>query len=70
MPVTDLVNETGTMTLLHGPAYPSNVLLPVIGPPKPEAAVKGTKAKAKAKKHSQKKKHAKKKRKHRKAKRR
>jgi uncharacterized protein len=31
-PVTDLVNETGTITLLHGPGYPSNVLLPVIGP--------------------------------------
>ena len=33
-PVTDLVNETGTITLLHGPGYPSNVLLPVIGPEK------------------------------------
>jgi hypothetical protein len=36
-PLPDLVNETGTITLLHGPAYPSNVLLPVIGPPKPAA---------------------------------
>jgi putative CocE/NonD family hydrolase len=34
-PLPDLVNESGTITLLHGPAYPSNVLLPVIGPPKP-----------------------------------
>jgi hypothetical protein len=33
-PLPDLVNETGTITLLHGPAYPSNVLLPVIGPEK------------------------------------
>lgn len=32
-PLPDLVNELGTLTLLHGPAYPSNVLLPVIGPP-------------------------------------
>jgi putative CocE/NonD family hydrolase len=30
-PVTDLVNETGSITLLHGRGYPSNVLLPVIG---------------------------------------
>src|SRR3954454_13555599 len=30
-PLPDLVNEVGTITLLHGPAYPSNVLLPVIG---------------------------------------
>jgi uncharacterized protein len=30
-PLPDLVNETGTITLLHGPSYPSNVLLPVIG---------------------------------------
>ena len=28
-PVPDLVNETGTITLLHGPSYPSDVLLPV-----------------------------------------
>jgi putative CocE/NonD family hydrolase len=46
-PLPDLVNETGTMTLLHGPGYPSNVLLPVTGPPKPVAAVKGAKPKAK-----------------------
>jgi putative CocE/NonD family hydrolase len=52
-PVTDLVNETGTITLLHGPEYPSNVLLPVIGPDKPKAAVK-TKAKAKTKKKAKK----------------
>jgi hypothetical protein len=45
-PLTALANETGTITLLHGPAYPSHVLLPVIGPPKPAAAgVKGAKAK-------------------------
>jgi len=31
-PLPDLVNELGTITLLHGPAYPSNVLLPVVGP--------------------------------------
>jgi hypothetical protein len=31
-PLPDLLNETGTITLLHGPAYPSNVLLPVIKP--------------------------------------
>ena len=30
-PLPDLVNELGTITVLHGPAYPSNVLLPVIG---------------------------------------
>jgi putative CocE/NonD family hydrolase len=36
-PLTDLVNETGTITLLHGPQYPSNVLLPVIGPEKRHA---------------------------------
>ncbi|MEA2494294.1 MAG: uncharacterized protein QOJ29_2205 [Thermoleophilaceae bacterium] len=48
-PLPDLVNETGTITLLHGPAYPSYVLLPVIGPSKPEAAVKGEKAKSPAK---------------------
>ena len=30
-PLPDLVNELGTVTLLHGPAYPSNVLLPVVG---------------------------------------
>jgi putative CocE/NonD family hydrolase len=47
-PLPDVVNETGTITLLHGPAYPSNVLLPVIGPPKPKAAVKGAKAKTRA----------------------
>jgi hypothetical protein len=35
VPVTDLANETGTITLLHGPAYPSNVLLPVIAQQKP-----------------------------------
>jgi putative CocE/NonD family hydrolase len=29
-PLPDLVNELGTITLLHGPAYPSHVLLPVI----------------------------------------
>jgi predicted acyl esterase len=33
-PLPDLVHETGTITLLHGPSYPSNVLLPVIGPSK------------------------------------
>src|SRR5204863_9243176 len=48
VPLTDLANETGTITLLHGPAYPSNVLLPVIGPVQSEKAVKGAKAKAKA----------------------
>jgi putative CocE/NonD family hydrolase len=48
---TDLVNQTGMITLLHGPAYPSSVQLPVIGPERPDAqAVKGVK-KAKAKKH-------------------
>src|SRR3954469_7630852 len=57
VPLTDLVNETGTMTLLHGPAYPSNVLLPVIGPPKPKA----TKPQAKAKKKHAKKRSARKK---------
>jgi putative CocE/NonD family hydrolase len=30
-PLPDMVNELGTITILHGPAYPSNVLLPVIG---------------------------------------
>lgn len=52
-PLPDLVNETGTITLLHGPAYPSNVLLPVIGQPKPQAAVKGANAKSRhaARKH-------------------
>jgi uncharacterized protein len=35
-PLPDLVNEIGTITVLHGPAYPSNVLLPVVGPPKPK----------------------------------
>ena len=58
VPLPDLVNETGTITLLHGPSYPTNVLLPVIGPPKPEAAVKG--AKSKSKKHAKAKKHPKK----------
>jgi len=54
-PLPDLVNETGTITLLHGPAYPSNVQLPVIAPERPAGAVKGAKAKAKAKKrHSRK----------------
>jgi putative CocE/NonD family hydrolase len=48
-PLPALANETGTITLLHGPAYASNVLLPVIGPPKPAAAVKGEKMRAKAK---------------------
>ncbi|HEX4735116.1 MAG TPA: CocE/NonD family hydrolase [Thermoleophilaceae bacterium] len=48
-PLPDLVNETGTITLLHGPAYPSNVLLPVIGPEKATAA---RSAKAKAKKRA------------------
>jgi putative CocE/NonD family hydrolase len=57
-PLPDLVNEFGTITLLHGPAYPSHVLLPVIGPPKPAAAVKGAKAKAKAKKRASAKKKA------------
>jgi uncharacterized protein len=67
-PITDLINETGTITLLHGPAYASNVQLPVIGP---EQAVKGaklkktTKAKAKAKAKKRKKRHARKHRKHR-----
>jgi hypothetical protein len=43
-----LANETGTITLLHGPDYQSNVLLPVIGPERPAAAaVKGAKGKAK-----------------------
>src|SRR3954467_13932481 len=62
VPLTDLVNETGTITILHGPAYPSNVLLPVIGPerPAPGAAVKGVKAKSKARS----KRHAKMHRKH------
>src|SRR3954468_11486184 len=37
-PVPDLVNELGSITLLHGPAYPSNVLLPVVGAaPRPAA---------------------------------
>lgn len=48
-PAPALANQTGTISLLHGPAYPSNVLLPVIGPEKPKAAVKGAKAKKKAK---------------------
>jgi hypothetical protein len=48
MPLPDLVNTTGTITLLHGPAYPSNVLLPVIGPPKPKGGTKGAKAKSRA----------------------
>jgi len=66
--VTDLVNETGTITLLHGPGYPSSVQLPVVGP---EQAVMGAKAKskkAKAKKRHAKRRHAKtrKHRKHRK----
>ena len=43
-PLPDLVNEMGTITLLHGPAYPSNVLLPVIGREKPKAAGKSAKA--------------------------
>jgi predicted acyl esterase len=30
-PLPNLANETGTTTLLHGPRYASNVLLPVIG---------------------------------------
>src|SRR4051794_31843687 len=30
-PLPDLVNELGAVTLLHGPQYPSNVLLPVVG---------------------------------------
>ena len=47
-PLPDLPNELGTITLLHGPAYPSNVTLPVIGPEQPAAAVKGAKAKSKA----------------------
>jgi putative CocE/NonD family hydrolase len=57
VPLTDLVNETGTMTLLHGPAYPSNVLLPVIGPEKPKPAAKAPRSKsrkAKAKKRTHK----------------
>src|SRR4051794_2048505 len=37
-PLPDLVNELGTITLLHGPAYPSDVLLPVVGPAPPAAA--------------------------------
>jgi putative CocE/NonD family hydrolase len=58
VPSTDLVNETGTMTLLHGPAYPSNVLLPVIGPEKPAPAAKAPKAKSKkAKAKAKKRKH-------------
>jgi putative CocE/NonD family hydrolase len=54
-PLPALANETGTITLLHGPDYPSNVLLPVIGPPEPAAGVKGAKAKAKAKAEARKK---------------
>jgi hypothetical protein len=57
-PLPALANETGTITLLHGPAYPSNVLLPVIGPPKPAAAVKGAKVTAKAKARAKAKKRA------------
>jgi predicted acyl esterase len=63
VPLTDLVNETGTITLLHGPGYPSNVLLPVVGPEQIAAAMKAEKpkaakpkAKTKAKKHAAKKK--------------
>src|SRR3954453_24216366 len=37
-PLPDLVNELGTITLLHGPAYPSHVLLPTVGPVSPAAA--------------------------------
>jgi putative CocE/NonD family hydrolase len=48
-PLPALANETGTITVLHGPDYPSNVLLPVIGPSKPGAAVNGARQKAKAK---------------------
>ena len=29
-PLPDLVNELGTITVLHGPAYPSHVLLPLV----------------------------------------
>jgi uncharacterized protein len=54
-PLTDLVNETGTITLLHGPQYPSNVLLPVIGPEKAKAAKVRAKAKPK-KRHARKRK--------------
>jgi putative CocE/NonD family hydrolase len=39
-PVTDLVNETGSITVLHGSGYPSNVLLPVIGAEKAKARAK------------------------------
>ncbi|MFL5842705.1 MAG: CocE/NonD family hydrolase [Thermoleophilaceae bacterium] len=55
-PLPALANETGTITLLHGPEYPSNVLLPVIGPPKPAAAAKGAKAKTNSRKSAAKKK--------------
>ena len=66
-PVPDIPNELGTITLLHGPAYPSNVLLPVVGPEKPAAAVLGAKAESKAKARAHRKAKAKK---HRKAKKR
>jgi putative CocE/NonD family hydrolase len=46
-PLPELVNETGTITLLHGPSYPSNVLLPVVGPETPKA-VKTVRAKKRA----------------------
>jgi putative CocE/NonD family hydrolase len=58
-PVPDLVNETGTITLLHGPAYPSHVLLPVIGPAK-ASGVLGQKVKSKSKAKAKKKARAKK----------
>jgi putative CocE/NonD family hydrolase len=57
-PLPDAVNELGTVTLLHGPGYPSNVLLPVTGPERPDtAAVKGVKAKSKRHGHHHRKHH-------------
>jgi uncharacterized protein len=51
-PLTDLVNELGTITVLHGPAYASNVLLPVIGPPQPASVPRRATANAKSRAHS------------------
>lgn len=58
VPLPDLVNQLGTVTVVHGPDYQSHVLLPVIGPEKPKVAVKKARARAKAKHQAKRRKHS------------
>src|SRR3954467_13509558 len=64
-PVPDLINELGSITLLHGPAYPSNVLLPVVGPVQRSASSATTRvAKARHRRAKARHRHARKHRRH------